>query len=220
MKNIFNELSAPFDPADVSWRVGSTTKDKTRGMALAYIDSRDVQDRLDFVMGADWQDRYEAMPDGTYCCSIGLKIDGEWRWRSDGAGMVAVGSAVNPQTQRDADAKEMAQKGSYSDSFKRAAVKWGVARYLYDMSSPWVEIENNRIKESELPKLNALLQDQMADVKLVATAVEKSNAGIEIYKAFFTSITEAQRKVLSPHHEKLKSNAQSVSNNPKQQKAA
>ena len=33
------------------------------------------------------------------------------------------------------------EKGSYSDSFKRACVKWGVGRYLYDLDSPWVAVE-------------------------------------------------------------------------------
>ena len=55
----FRRLTAPFDPARVSWRVGSTNKDKTRGMALAYIDARDVMDRLDDVCGPEgWQRRY------------------------------------------------------------------------------------------------------------------------------------------------------------------
>ena len=51
MKDIFQRLSAPFPPDRVSWRIGSTTKDKTRGMALAYIDARDVMERLDNVVG-------------------------------------------------------------------------------------------------------------------------------------------------------------------------
>ena len=126
-------LAEPFPVDAISWRVGTTTKDKNKGMALAYIDARDVMDRLDHVCGPDWQDKYEAMPDGSYCCSIGIKIDGEWRWRSDGA-LMLTDSEKN-------DAKEMAQKGSYSDAFKRAAVKWGIGRYLYNLDSPWVKIE-------------------------------------------------------------------------------
>lgn len=143
-RELLARLAEPFAVDAVSWRIGPTsTKDPNKpvGKALAYIDSRDVQDRLDVVMGADWQDRYEAMPDGTYCCSIGIKIDGEWRWRSDGAGMIATGDAADPKTPKDADAKEMAQKGSYSDAFKRAAVKWGIGRYLYSLDGPWVPVE-------------------------------------------------------------------------------
>lgn len=126
-------LAEPFPVDAVSWRVGTTTQAKDKGMALAYIDARDVMERLDHVCGPDWQDKYQAMPDGSYCCSIGIKIDGEWRWRSDGALMLTESDKI--------DAKEMAQKGSYSDAFKRAAVKWGIGRYLYNLDSPWVKIE-------------------------------------------------------------------------------
>jgi hypothetical protein len=34
-----------------------------------------------------------------------------------------------------------AEKGALSDAFKRAAVRWGIGRYLYDTDSPWVAIE-------------------------------------------------------------------------------
>lgn len=142
----FAKLSAPFDPAIVSWRVGSTTADKKKGMALAYIDARDVMERLDAVAGpANWQRRYPWSEGKRICCEIGIRIDGEWVWKSDGAG----------------DTDVEAEKGAFSDAFKRAAVSWGIGRYLYDLASPWVELEpfgrSFKIKESELPKLRALL---------------------------------------------------------------
>lgn len=145
MTDIFDRLAAPFPPDRVSWRVGSTNQDKTRGMALAYVDARDVQDRLTEVMGSGWQCRYIPMPNGTTCCEIGLLIDGQWVWRANGAG----------------NTDFEAEKGAYSDAFKRAAVMWGVARYLYDLKSPWVAIEQRGrtaiIKDSEYPNLQALL---------------------------------------------------------------
>lgn len=136
-------LSAQFDPDKIDWRVGSVTKDKTRGMALAYIDARTVQDRLDDVCGPFWQCRHEVAPDGKKTtCHIGIKIDDEWIWRSDGAG----------------ETDFEGEKGGYSDSFKRAAVRWGIGRYLYDLSSPWVALKDGRyILESEMPKLRAVL---------------------------------------------------------------
>lgn len=121
-KQVLAALAAPFGPEKVSWRAGVVKGD--RGMALAYVDARDVQLRLDEVMGIDWQCEYIPMPDGTKCCRIGLLIDGQWRWRSNGAG----------------DTQVEAEKGSYSDAFKRAAVLWGIGRYLYDLPSPWVEV--------------------------------------------------------------------------------
>lgn len=122
--NILDQLKYPFPVDAIHWRVGSTNGDKTKGMALAYIDARDVMQRLDMVMGADWQCRYSHHgPQGTIC-EVGLYIDGEWRWRSDGAG----------------ETDYEATKGAMSDAFKRAAVRWGVGQYLYSLGTSWVPI--------------------------------------------------------------------------------
>ena len=120
-KELIDALKEPFPPAAVSWRVGATSKDKTKAIALAYIDARDVMKRLDDVMGLDWQCRYPF--EG--CCEIGLKINGEWLWRSNGAGQTDIEG----------------EKGQYSDAFKRAAVLWGIGRYLYYLPNTWVEID-------------------------------------------------------------------------------
>lgn len=140
------DLKKPFDPAAISWRVGSTTKDKSKGMALAYIDARDVQDRLDEVCGVDgWQCRYVPMHDKKTVCEVGIRINSEWIWKADGAG----------------DSDVEAEKGALSDAFKRAAVRWGIGRYLYDLDSPWVELEaagnSYKIKADQYAKLRAAL---------------------------------------------------------------
>ena len=53
------ELSKSFDKKDIQWRVQRLTKDGTAGLALAYINVRQVQDRLNEVMGTDWQTKHE-----------------------------------------------------------------------------------------------------------------------------------------------------------------
>lgn len=154
----FAKLAAPFPPEQISWRIGSTTADKTRGMALAYLDARDVMDRLDAICGPDgWQCKYSHAGQKTIC-DIGIKTnrggfrDGtstfdpaEWVWKADGAG----------------DSDIEAEKGALSDSFKRAAVRWGIGRYLYHLPSPWVQIEQKGrtsvIAEHEYAKLEAIL---------------------------------------------------------------
>lgn len=146
MSDLLSKLSAPFVPAAVSWRVGSTTQDKKRGLALAYIDARDVMKRLDDVVGPEnWQRRYPWSEGKRLCCEIAIRIDGEWISKADGAG----------------DTDVEAEKGSFSDAFKRAAVSWGIGRYLYDIESPWVELEpfgrSYKIAGKELPRLCALL---------------------------------------------------------------
>jgi len=148
--DILQELSNPFPPAKISWRVGSTTADKKRGLALAYIDARDVMARLDQVCGAaGWQDRYEFHGPRTVCY-LSIKIDGEWVTKADGAG----------------DSDVEAEKGAISDAFKRAAVKWGIGRYLYDVEGPWVELRaagrSFAIADSEYARLAKILPGSVA----------------------------------------------------------
>lgn len=151
-------LSRHFAPDAITWRVGPTVKaregDGKRGQPLAYIDARDVQNRLDEVFGAFWQAEYVPMSNGTYCCRIGLFIEGQWIWRSNGA--------IVTQDRDDADAKEMAEKGGYSDAFKRAAVLWGIGRYLHDIKAPWIDLEPSgkswKIPQSAYSRLEELLR--------------------------------------------------------------
>jgi len=120
------KLEFPFPPTAISWRVGQKTKDGKKAMLLAYIDARDVMERLDKACGfAGWQARYPLSDSGLLICEIGLRVGDEWLWRSNGAG----------------DTQVEAEKGKCSDAFKRAAVLWGVGRYLYGLPSPWVEID-------------------------------------------------------------------------------
>lgn len=84
-------------------------------MMLDYVDARYVMDKLDHLGPENWQDRYLDRAGGSVRCGIGLLIDGEWVWKWD----VGTVSDIEPE------------KGSYSEAFKRAAVKWGVGRDLY-----------------------------------------------------------------------------------------
>lgn len=137
--DIFHKLSKPFNIEQLHWRVGAMTKDKTKAIALAYIDARDVQKRLDDVLGAmNWQSRYSHVTDKIAICEIGVKNNDEWIWKSDGAGDSAV----------------EAEKGRISDAFKRTAVHFGIARYLYKLPNVWVPVDQykNLVMENGLPK--------------------------------------------------------------------
>ncbi len=148
----FVKLAAPFPPTQVSWRVGATSADKKSGLALAYIDARDVMERLDGICGpAGWQVRYPHAGQKTVC-EIGISIirepEGtvEWIWKADGAG----------------DTDVEGEKGALSDALKRAASRWGIGRYLYSLGNVWVQIEpagrSFKIKASEEPKMIAALE--------------------------------------------------------------
>jgi hypothetical protein len=147
MSDMFERLRAPFPIDRISWRIGPTNAEKTRGAALAYIDARDVRERLDEVCGpANWQNRYPHANSKTVC-EIGIYIAErkEWVWKSDGAG----------------DTDREAEKGALSDAFKRAAGRWGIGQYLYDIPPAWVDIEpagkSYRIKDTEMRRLTGAL---------------------------------------------------------------
>lgn len=122
----FNKLSAPFARADIEFRAGATTKEKSSVLALAYITSRAVMTRLDEVAGpANWKDRYKPGPNGGVICGLSLRIEGDWITKWDGA----------------ENTNFEAIKGGLSDAFKRAAVKWGIGRYLYNTPDFWVSCQ-------------------------------------------------------------------------------
>jgi len=128
----FAELSAPFPPDAIHWRAQTVTKDGDKALALAYLDARDVQDRLDAVCGpANWRDSYVETPKGRTICTLEIRVDGEWIGKSDGAG----------------DTDVEGEKGSISDALKRAAVKWGIGRYLYDLGNVWAPCESYEIDD-------------------------------------------------------------------------
>ncbi len=123
---MFDALAAPFPKHEIHWRAQNITKEGDKALALAYIDARDVMRRLDEVVGAaSWQDRYVETHSGRVICTLSILLDDAWVSKSDGAGDTAVEG----------------EKGALSDAFKRAAVKWGIGRYLYALPTIWVPCE-------------------------------------------------------------------------------
>lgn len=155
MKEILKELKSPFPYEDIDWKVQITNKDKARGMAVPYLDSRAIQKRLDDAVGAmNWTNEFMLWQNKSQICGIGLydAERGAWVMKYDGA----ENTDIEPV------------KGGLSDSFKRAAVLWGIGRYLYDMTSIWVEIEPNgkswQIKKSEYDKLHEHYDKSVAEI--------------------------------------------------------
>lgn len=111
------KLSAPFPAEDIEWRAGSTSK-KT-AVILPYVTARAVMDRLDAVVGIDnWTVEYHpaVISPGIECrISVWVADDREWVCKRD----AAEPTQIEPV------------KGGYSSALKRAAVLWGIGRYLY-----------------------------------------------------------------------------------------
>jgi len=100
------------------WRVQSANK--YGATCVAYIDARDVQDLLDEVCGQDgWQVAYREHK-GNLFARIGIRCNqNSFVWKED------CGTESNVEK----------QKGEASDAFKRAAVMWGVGRFLYSLGT-------------------------------------------------------------------------------------
>ena len=129
-------LRAPFPPEVVKWRPGTKTKDGAKALALAYVDARDVMERLDDAFGPQgWSDRYRTIDDksGVVECTIAAQYP-DMR-------AVSKSDVGYPNGGMDDDEPF---KGAYSDAFKRAAVKLGIGRDLYDTPKFWIVLENNR----------------------------------------------------------------------------
>ena len=61
----WQRLTDPFPAHDIEWKPGATTRDKSKGLAMAYITARAVQDRLDEVFGpGNWKNEFRAGPGG------------------------------------------------------------------------------------------------------------------------------------------------------------
>lgn len=139
-------LSAPFSNGDIEWRVSATTTDKTRGLAVPYVTNRAIQNRLDDTLGLDgWHNTFQPWKDGkAQLCGISIYFiqQKQWLTKWDGAD--------------DSDFESV--KGGLSDSMKRAAVEWGIGRYLYGMTQLWVKIEQRGkgffIVDEERPRLD------------------------------------------------------------------
>lgn len=151
---MFEQLSAPFPEDAIHWRSQNVTKAGDKALALAYLDARDVMDRLDAVCGPGaWQDSYTETARGRVICTLSILSDGVWISKSDGAGDTAVEG----------------EKGGISDAFKRAAVKWGIGRYLYDLGNVWAPCEsrdnNNRKQWTKWkPEADAIFAKALAGV--------------------------------------------------------
>src|SRR4029077_16180461 len=53
-----------------------------------------------------------------------------------------------------------ADKGALSDAFKRAAVRWGIGRYLYEVKAPWLELDARKnIREADHVRLRTLHEE-------------------------------------------------------------
>jgi hypothetical protein len=110
---LFAALAAPFAQEEVRVR-------QQYGRQLHYITARTVMNRLDDAVGpANWWDEYVPL-ENSVICRLTIRLpDGTTLTKSDAGGYAGM-----PDSGDD-------DKSGFSDAFKRAAVKFGIGRYLY-----------------------------------------------------------------------------------------
>ncbi len=122
---LFSALGASFESQEVRSR-------SQAGRQLSYITARTAMNRLDSVLGPEnWWDEY--IPgENSVICRLTVRLpDGSTLTKSDAGGYAGMAD------QGDDD------KSGFSDAFKRAAVKFGVGRYLYRDGVPSYVIERD-----------------------------------------------------------------------------
>ena len=138
---MMRSLGEPFTAEAVQWKPQVTNKDRTRALAVPYVDVRSYVDRLNEVVGADWSDDYEVVEAGAVVLCR-LTVGGVTR--SD------IGEA-DPEDQNTATS-------ALAQAFKRACVKFGLGAYLYRMPRRWEEYDaqTRRFSDAALVRLRQL----------------------------------------------------------------
>ena len=142
-------LTRPFNEKDLKFFPVAMSRDGKTAKVGSYIDARAVEDRLDEEVGpGNWQTSYRCIDpaDKAVECTLSIRIDGEWAGKAD------VGY---PNEAKDADNPDKEPwKAAYSDALKRAAVQWGIGRYIYslELERDWLPVDQFR-KFTEQPRI-------------------------------------------------------------------
>lgn len=190
-------LKKPFRVNDIEWRIQSSGIKNERPWArvLAYVTNRAIQERLDDTVGCNkWQNQYVKAPEGGVLCGISIKLDGEWITKWDGAENTNI----------------EAVKGGLSGAMKRAAVQWGIGRYLYELSAGFANISEkgkyaDKIKTPkgdrwikwDAPNLPAWAvletndtQENKLDFDVVIATVKAKGMTIEVARIYYEELKE------------------------------
>ncbi len=131
---------------------------------LATLDARAIQDRLDEALGVlGWQDNYKVLPDGSVMCRLRIRLGEQWITKVDVGGQ---------SEQPDGGDRT---KAAFSDALKRAAVKFGIGRYLYRLPQQWVDYDAQKRCFKQLPKFPDWALPKKKDDPAKEPAAEKTD---------------------------------------------
>lgn len=193
-------LGTTFHDAQIEWRAQTVNAEKGWALMVPYITARAVQSRLDEFCGAsNWKSVYRDVKSHTkegetvnMMCGISIRCAredcAEWITKFDGAQPTDIEGF----------------KGSISGAFRRAAVSWGIGRFLYELEPAFVNISTTKDAKKERmnfkrvwyyydkPKLPEWAQDKTPVepvIELVADPVEVAG-----FTGTYTEILEQMKK--------------------------
>lgn len=175
----WSQLTAHFDVRDVDFKPQTFSKDGLKALAIAFVDPRRYQERLDEVVGiANWSVEYRAIGDTTQTEKQGTSSP----MTIIRGAVVARITIVDPDTGRTIVREEVGEFDSTgmamyptasAQAFKRACVTLGLGRYLYDVPQTWVAIENKRITDAEIARLRGILAKMGGNSQTSQTVAQK-----------------------------------------------
>src|ERR1051326_999617 len=162
LQKIRELLSEPFDPVEIKWRVTATSTNQTkhgpqkRGQLVAYADQRAYTDRLNDVFGEwGWTRSYDVQ----VAQNFERRAPGDKTKTAVAAKVVVVSkvticgfgshTGVGEEWADDQNAATRAE----AQAFKRACACFGLGRYLYDLATVWVDLDqyNRPLNTPTLP---------------------------------------------------------------------
>jgi hypothetical protein len=151
-EKLFAQLEAPFDPAQIKWRVMRTSADGRSGAILPFADPRAYTDRLnELFTPSGWTREYTISTVPSLC-----RME---RGKSIVTSKVLVATAVtiarlgsHTGTGEEWADRENAVTAADAQAFKRACSCFGLGRYLYRFGETWVRL-NGRGDPVAVPAL-------------------------------------------------------------------
>lgn len=167
LTEIFEDLRAPFDPEEIYWKPQATNRDRTSAVAAAYADPRAYSDRLNEVLGPDgWTCEYTATVIAPLPPNPAAPIkENEWKPKLTYNGKVLIVAKLSivltdgtrfthSGTGEEEATNENAITSAEAQAFKRAATRFGLGRYLYDLpKNQWHPYDKESKKFTTVPSL-------------------------------------------------------------------
>lgn len=144
LRDVLSELTRPFVPEDIKWRVQNYNKNSGKALLVPYLDARHIEERLDEVVPGDWELTFDHKTlDGqayvgghvvyatmTICGVRRQDVGSSFIMRDQYAKPIEGGGYEKLNDNK------LDPKTATSDSIKRVAAQFGIGRYLWNMDMP------------------------------------------------------------------------------------